>query len=188
MVVRTILSRAHSTKTAVDADVQVIAAHRPINNGCDQNASLPPLDGVGQNTSKMPDGFLADSSFVRKCSYPCSAVTPPRGMPAKVPMAKKAASRSMSCVRGSGKADTEAGNACQNISSNPFLGTSSRQEASDILSLEASKVQADWAMIRTAHDRAEVHFMEHAAKTPGAILTKSCIQPLQRNASYTETF
>ena len=57
------LIQAYSAQAAVDADAQVIVAHRLTNNGSDQNALLALLDAVEQNTGEMPDEVSADNGF-----------------------------------------------------------------------------------------------------------------------------
>jgi hypothetical protein len=55
--------QAYNAQAAVDADAQIIVAHRLSNNGSDQDALLPLLDAVAENTGEMPDEVSADNGF-----------------------------------------------------------------------------------------------------------------------------
>jgi hypothetical protein len=55
--------QGYNAQAAVDADAQIIVAHRLTNNGSDQDALLPLLDAVEQNTGAMPDEVSADNGF-----------------------------------------------------------------------------------------------------------------------------
>ena len=55
--------QAYNAQAAVDADAQIIVAHRLTNNGSDQDALLPLLDAVEENTGRMPDEASADNGF-----------------------------------------------------------------------------------------------------------------------------
>lgn len=55
--------QAYNAQAAVDADAQIIVAHRLTNNGSDQDALLPLLDAVEENTGDMPDEVSADNGF-----------------------------------------------------------------------------------------------------------------------------
>ena len=55
--------QACNAQAAVDADAQIIVAHRLTNNGSDQDALLPLLDAVAENTGEMPDEVSADNGF-----------------------------------------------------------------------------------------------------------------------------
>ena len=53
--------QAYNAPAAVDADAQIIVAHRLTNNGSDQDALLPLLDAVAETTGEMPDEVSADN-------------------------------------------------------------------------------------------------------------------------------
>ena len=55
--------QAYNTQAAVDADAQIIVAHRLTNNGSDQDALLPLLDAVAETTGEMPNEVSADNGF-----------------------------------------------------------------------------------------------------------------------------
>jgi len=55
--------QAYNARAAVDADAQIIVAHRLTNNGSDQDALLPLIDAVQDNTGDMPDEVSADNGF-----------------------------------------------------------------------------------------------------------------------------
>jgi hypothetical protein len=55
--------QAYNAQAAVDADAQVIVAHRLTNNGSDRDALLPLLDAARDNTGEMPNEVSADSGF-----------------------------------------------------------------------------------------------------------------------------
>lgn len=55
--------QGYNAQAAVDADAQIIVAHRLTNNGSDQDALLALLDAVEQNTGAMPDEVSADNGF-----------------------------------------------------------------------------------------------------------------------------
>jgi transposase len=55
--------QAYNAQATVDADAQIIVAHRLTNNGSDQDALLPLLDAVEANTGEMPNEVSADNGF-----------------------------------------------------------------------------------------------------------------------------
>jgi len=55
--------QAYNAQAAVDADAQIIVAHRLTNNGSDHDALLPLLDAVAENTGDMPTEVSADNGF-----------------------------------------------------------------------------------------------------------------------------
>jgi transposase len=55
--------QAYNAQAAVDADAQIIVAHRLTNNGSDHDALLPLLDATAENTGDMPDEVSADNGF-----------------------------------------------------------------------------------------------------------------------------
>jgi Transposase DDE domain len=55
--------QAYNAQAAVDAEAQIIVAHRLTNNGSDQDALLPLLDAVEENTGDMPQEVSADNGF-----------------------------------------------------------------------------------------------------------------------------
>ena len=55
--------QAYNAQAAVDANTQIIVAHRLTNNGSDQDALLPLLDAVQENTGEMPAEVSADNGF-----------------------------------------------------------------------------------------------------------------------------
>jgi transposase len=55
--------QAYNAQAAVDADTQIIVAHRLSNNGSDQDALLALLDAVEANTGEMPNEVSADNGF-----------------------------------------------------------------------------------------------------------------------------
>jgi len=55
--------QAYNAQAAVDADAQIIVAHRLTNNGSDQDALLPLLDAAEANTGEMPNEVSADNGF-----------------------------------------------------------------------------------------------------------------------------
>ena len=55
--------QAYNAQAAVDAEAQIIVAHRLTNNGSDQDALLPLIDAVQDNTGDMPDEVSADNGF-----------------------------------------------------------------------------------------------------------------------------
>ena len=55
--------QAYNAQAAVDADAQIIVAHRLTNNGSDQDALLALLDAVAENTGEMPTEVSADNGF-----------------------------------------------------------------------------------------------------------------------------
>ncbi|MBF6571806.1 MAG: IS1182 family transposase [Candidatus Binataceae bacterium] len=55
--------QAYNGQAAVDADAQIIVAHRLTDNGSDQDALLALLDAVAENTGQMPDEVSADNGF-----------------------------------------------------------------------------------------------------------------------------
>ena len=55
--------QAYNAQAAVDADAQIIVAHRLTNNGSDQDALLTLLDAIEENTGEMPQEVSADNGF-----------------------------------------------------------------------------------------------------------------------------
>jgi transposase len=55
--------QAYNAQAGVDADAQIIVAHRLTNNGSDQDALLPLLDAAAANTGEMPKEVSADNGF-----------------------------------------------------------------------------------------------------------------------------
>ena len=55
--------QAYNAQAAVDADDQIIVAHRLTNSASDQDALLPLLDATAANTGEMPDEVSADNGF-----------------------------------------------------------------------------------------------------------------------------
>jgi len=55
--------QAYNAQAAVDADAQIIVAHRLTNNGSDQDALLALLDAVEENTGEMTSEVSADNGF-----------------------------------------------------------------------------------------------------------------------------
>ncbi len=55
--------QAYNAQAAVDADAQIIVAHRLTNNGSDQDALLGLLDAIEANTGEMPNEVSADNGF-----------------------------------------------------------------------------------------------------------------------------
>ena len=55
--------QAYNAQAAVDADAQIIVAHRLTNNGSDHDALLPLLDAVQDNTGERPGEVSADNGF-----------------------------------------------------------------------------------------------------------------------------
>ena len=55
--------QAYNAQAAVDADAQIIVAHRLTNNGSDQDALLALLDAIEENTGGLPDEVSADNGF-----------------------------------------------------------------------------------------------------------------------------
>ena len=55
--------QAYNAQAAVDADAQIIVAHRLTNNGSDQDALLALLDAVAETTGEMPNEVSADNGF-----------------------------------------------------------------------------------------------------------------------------
>ena len=55
--------QAYNAQAAVDANAQIIVAHRLTNNGSDQDALLTLLDAIEENTGEMPQEVSADNGF-----------------------------------------------------------------------------------------------------------------------------
>jgi transposase len=55
--------QAYNGQAAVDADNQIIVSHRLTNNGSDQDALLPLLDGIELTTGETADEVSADNGF-----------------------------------------------------------------------------------------------------------------------------
>ena len=60
--------QAYNAQAAVDADAQIIVAHRLTNNGSDHDALLPLLDAVQDNTGERPGEVSADNGFCSKAN------------------------------------------------------------------------------------------------------------------------
>ena len=123
--------QAYNGQAAVDADAQIIVAHRLTNNGSDQDALPALLDAVA--IAALVQRPISKASLPARC-----AVTWRRGAQAGPMAARKAASWFRPCVPGSGKADTAVAIECENTPSNPYSGTSNKPAASANSSSAAS--------------------------------------------------
>jgi hypothetical protein len=135
--------QAYNAHAAVDADAQIIVAHRLTNNGSDQDALLPLLDAVAETTGAMPDEVSADNGFCSEANLEGlidarSAATWRQGALASPTTETQAARWCRRCAPGSAKADIEVGTGYENTPSNPSSDTSSRPEASASSSYGAS--------------------------------------------------
>ena len=55
--------QAYNAQAAVDAEAQIIVAHRLTNSGSDHDALLPLLDAAAENIGEMPNEVSADNGF-----------------------------------------------------------------------------------------------------------------------------
>ena len=55
--------QAYNAQAAVDANAQIIVAHRLTNNGSGQDALLALLDAAAETTGEMPNEVSASSSY-----------------------------------------------------------------------------------------------------------------------------
>lgn len=99
--------QAYNAQAAVDADAQIIVAHRLTNNDSDQDALLVLFDAVEQNTGEMPDEVSGDNGFCSEANLEGLIVRAVRGYVAAGRASKPAAGKKAAgwCRPGSGKLD-----------------------------------------------------------------------------------
>ncbi len=71
--------QAYNAQAGVDADAQIIVAHRLFNNSSDQDALLPLLDAVEANAGEMPNAITADNGFCSEATLQGLIDRPVRG-------------------------------------------------------------------------------------------------------------
>src|ERR1700710_881077 len=136
--------QAYNAQAAVDADAQIIVAHRLTNNGSDQDALLPLLDAIAETTGEMPNEVSADNGFCSEANLEGLIDRKVRGYAwrqgarASPATETKAARWCRRCAPSSAKADIEVDTGYGNTPSNLSSDTSRRPEASANSSYAAS--------------------------------------------------
>ena len=125
--------QAYNAQAAVDADAQIIVAHRLTNHGSDQDALLPLLDTVQDTTGDMPTRCPPTTASVRRPTSQvssgarCAATWRPVA-PASRAAARRAVGWFRPCARGSGGAGIEVDIECGHMVSNPSSDRSNKPE------------------------------------------------------------
>ena len=135
--------QGYNAQVAVDADAQIVVAHRLSDDGSDQDALLALLDATAAITGQMLDEVSADAGFCPQANLQGLIERTVRGYVA-TGRASRPGSGSKGgrlvqpmrarIKRGGIEVDTD----CENTSSNPSSDRSSRPEASDGSSFAAS--------------------------------------------------
>ena len=154
--------QAYNAQAAVDADAQIIVAHRLTNNGSDQDALLALLDAIEGNTGEMPNEVSADNGFCSEANL--------EGLNARTVRGYVAAGRASS--PGSGKKGGKLVQAMRarlrkgghrsryrirKYTVEPVFGHIKQARGfRQFLLRGIDKVKGEWAMICTAHNLAKL--------------------------------
>jgi transposase len=154
--------QAYNAQAAVDADAQIIVAHRLTNNGSDQDALLPLLDAVEQNTGEMPDEVSADNGFCSEANLEGLVVRTVRGYVAAGRASKPAGGTKGGRLVQAMRARLRQGGyrsryRMRKYTVEPVFGHIKQARGfRQFLLRGIDKVQNEWAMICTAHNLAKL--------------------------------
>jgi len=154
--------QAYNAQAAVDADRQIIVAHRLTNNGSDQDALLALLDAVEQNTGEMPDEVSADNGFCSEANLKGLVVRAVRGYVAAGRASKPAGGRKGGRLVKAMRARLRQGGyrsryRMRKYTVEPVFGHIKQARSfRQFLLRGIDKVQSEWAMICTAHNLAKL--------------------------------
>ncbi|MGI4958976.1 MAG: IS1182 family transposase [Janthinobacterium lividum] len=154
--------QAYNAQAAVDADKQIIVAHRLTNNGSDQDALLALLDAVKQNTGEMPDEVSADNGFCSEANLEGLIIRKVRGYVAAGRASKPAGGKKGGKLVQAMRARLRQGGyrsryRIRKYTVEPVFGHIKQARSfRQFLLRGIDKVQSEWAMICTAHNLAKL--------------------------------
>ena len=154
--------QGYNAQAAVDADAQIIVAHRLSDNGSDQDALLPLLDATAANTGQMPDEVSADAGFCSRANLEGLIERTVRGY-----VATGRASRPGSGSKGGALVQTMRARIkrggyrsryrLRKYTVEPVFGQIKQARGfRQFLLRGINKVKSEWAMICTAHNLAKL--------------------------------
>ena len=154
--------QAYNAQAAVDADAQIIVAHRLTNNGSDQDALLALLDAVENNTGEMPDEVSADNGFCSEANLEGLIARAVRGYVAAGRASKPAAGKKGGKLVQAMRARLRQGGyrsryRMRKYIVEPVFGHIKQARSfRQFLLRGIDKVQGEWAMICTVHNLAKL--------------------------------
>ena len=154
--------QAYNAQAAVDADAQIIVAHRLTNNGSDQDALLPLLDAVEENTGEMPDEVSADNGFCSEANLEALIARTVRGYVAAGRASKPGGGKKGGQLVQAMRARIRQGGhrsryRLRKYTVEPVFGHIKQARSfRQFLLRGIDKVKGEWAMICTAHNLAKL--------------------------------
>ena len=154
--------QAYNAQAAVDADAQIIVAHRLTNNGSDQDALLPLLDAVEDNTAQMPDEVSADNGFCSEANLEGLVARTVRGYVAAGRASKPDGGKKGGPLVQAMRARIRQGGLrsryrMRKYTVEPVFGHIKQARSfRQFLLRGIDKVKSEWAMICTAHNLAKL--------------------------------
>jgi hypothetical protein len=154
--------QAYNAQAAVDADAQIIVAHRLSNNGSDQDALLPLLDAVAENTGEMPDEVSADNGFCSEANLAALIARTVRGYVAAGRASKPDGGKKGGPLVQAMRARIKQGGhrsryRMRKYTVEPVFGHIKQARSfRQFLLRGIDKVKGEWAMICTAHNLAKL--------------------------------
>jgi transposase len=154
--------QAYNAQAAVDADAQIIVAHRLTNNGSDQDALLALLDAVEENTGEMPNEVSADNGFCSDTNLEGLNARTVRGYVAagraSKPGSGKKGGKLVQAMRARlRKGGHQSRYRIRKYTVEPVFGHIKQARGfRQFLLRGIDKVKAEWAMICTAHNLAKL--------------------------------
>ena len=154
--------QAYNAQAAVDADGQIIVAHRLTNNGSDQDALLALLDAVAENTGEMPDEVSADNGFCSEANLGGLNARTVRGYVAAGRASKPSGGKNRGKLVQAMRARLRQGGhksryRMRKYIVEPVFGQIKQARSfRQFLLRGIDKVKGEWAMICTAHNLAKL--------------------------------
>jgi len=154
--------QAYNAQAAVDADAQIIMAHRLTNNGSDQDALLALLDAVAENTGEMPDEVSADNGFCSEANLDGLIARTVRGYVAAGRASQPAGGKKGGPLVQAMRARLRQGGhrsryRMRKFTVEPVFGHIKQARGfRQFLLRGIDKVRCEWAMICTAHNLAKL--------------------------------
>lgn len=154
--------QAYNAQAAVDADAQIIVAHRLTNNGSDQDALLALLDAVAETTGEMPNEVSADNGFCSEANLEGLINRKVRGYVAAGRASKPADGKKGGKLVQAMRARLRQGGyrsryRLRKYTVEPVFGHIKQARGfRQFLLRGIDKVKAEWAMICTAHNLAKL--------------------------------
>ncbi|MDE8345460.1 MAG: IS1182 family transposase [Acidocella sp.] len=154
--------QAYNAQAAVDADAQIIVAHRLTNNGSDQDALLALLDTIKANTGEMPNEVSADNGFCSEANLEGLNARVVRGYVAagraSKPGGGKKGGRLVRAMRARlRKGGHQSRYRIRKYTVEPIFGHIKQARGfRQFLLRGINKVKAEWALICTAHNLAKL--------------------------------